>query len=551
MEKNYGTSTSDGEAEELTALRAGAPSPVGLGPWPIQLSTVYEAHQVYLDSSVPTFIYDSATFQILDANEAAGYLYGYSRTHLSRLNVLELFKLRTAADRLALEDELRKPLNTLGPREHQTAGKERLSVLMIVLPLHVPGYEARVAIIRDETAEQSAEEALRNSEERFRDLFENANDVIFVHDLNGKVIEINRAAEYLTGYSRQEVVSRSFEELIAPEARSQTQDSIRNHLGGSATQHYELPILSKFGTRRFLEVSTRILYRRGQPIAIQGIGRDITERKLAQQRLLESAQQLRCKNEELSTALQRAHEATQLKEQFLANTSHELRTPLNGIMGMIDLLRNSRLEPEQREYTEIVGQCANDLLTIINDILDLSQIEAGRLSLAEEEFQLRGSLTAVIKLLRVRADQKGLKITCEVSPNLPDRVCGDGLRFRQILTNLLGNAIKFTPSGVIYVNVAECQDSAHFCCKVIDSGIGVDDTVSERIFDAFFQADGTHRRRFGGTGLGLTISRQLVGIMGGQIGMHNNRPDPGSTFWFLLPLGGLKDQKSTLPEVKC
>ncbi len=218
---------------------------------------------------------------------------------------------------------------------------------------------------------------------------------------------------------------------------------------------------------------------------------------------------------------------------------------------MIDLLKNSGLEPEQLEYTEIVGQCANDLLTIINDILDLSQIEAGRLSLAEEEFQLRESLNSVVKLLRVRADQKGLQITWEVSPNLPDRVCGDGLRFRQIFTNLLGNAIKFTLSGVIHVNVAECKDSAHFCCKVIDSGIGVEDTVSERIFEAFFQADGTHRRRFGGTGLGLTISRQLVGIMGGQIGMYNNKPGPGSTFWFQLPLGGLKDEKLALPETKC
>ncbi len=327
MEKNYGTSTSDSETKQLDTLRRGAKAAVELGPWPIQLPAIGETHKVYLDNPVPTFIYDCLSFQIIEANEAAGSLYGYPRTDLSRLNVLELFTVTTAADRLSLEDELRKPLNTLGPREHKTASKQRLSVRMILLPLHVPGYEARVAIIHDETAEHSAEEALPNSEERFRDLFENANDVIFVHDLNGKVIEINRAAEYLTGYSRQEVVGRNFEELIAPEARSQTQDSIRNHLGGSATQHYELPILSKFGTRRFLEVSTRILYRRGQPIAIQGIGRDVTERKLAQQRLLESAQQLRAKNEELSTALQRAHEATQLKEQFLANTSHEHDRP--------------------------------------------------------------------------------------------------------------------------------------------------------------------------------------------------------------------------------
>ena len=551
MEKSGKAAISDSKVQESIALQDGVPATAELGPWPIQQPGNVENHRVYLDNPVPTFIYECVTFKILEANDAARSLYGYSRTDLSRLSVLELFLPTTAADRLSLESELRKTLNTLGPREHQTASKQRLSVRMILLPLSVPGYEARVAIIHDETAEQSAEEALRNSEERFRDLFENANDVIFLHDLKGKVLEINRAAEYLTGYSRQEVVGRNFEELIAPEARNQTQDSIRNHLGGSATQHYELPILSKFGTRRFLEVSTRILYRRGHPVAIQGIGRDITERKFAQQRLLQSAQELRSKNEELSTALQRAHEATQLKEQFLANTSHELRTPLNGIMGMIGLLKNTPLEAEQREYTEIVGQCANDLLTIINDILDLSQIEAGRLSLAEEEFQLRDSLIAVIKLLRVRADQKSLRITWEISPQLPDRVCGDGLRFRQVLTNLLGNAIKFTLSGVIHVQVSEWADNAHFCCKVIDSGIGVEEAVIERIFDAFFQADGTHRRRFGGTGLGLTISRQLIGIMGGQIGMYNNQPGPGSTFWFHLPLDGANESKVISPETAC
>jgi len=161
------------------------------------------------------------------------------------------------------------------------------------------------------------------------------------------------------------VIGQNFGEIVAPEARNQMMDSIRAHLGGSATQHYELPILSKLGVRRFLEVSTRIIYRRGRPVAIQGIGRDITERKQAQQRLLESAQELQIKNEELSTALRLAKEATQLKEQFLANTSHELRTPMNGIMGMINLLRSTDLTPDQREYADAVSQCANDLLTII------------------------------------------------------------------------------------------------------------------------------------------------------------------------------------------
>ncbi len=411
------------------------------------------------------------------------------------------------------------------------------------------------AMVQDETARHIAEEALRSSEERYRELFENANDVIFLHDLKGKIIAVNRAAEYLTGYSRAELVGQNFEELVAPEARHQTQDNIRAHLGGSATQHYELPILSKFGTRRFLEVSTRIIYHRGNPAGIQGIGRDITERKFAQQRLLESSQELQEKNQKLSTALRQAREATQLKEQFLANTSHELRTPMNGIMGMINLLKSTDLTPDQRDYADVVSQCANDLLTIINDLLDLSQIEAGRLSLTDEPFDLHESVNGVLKLLRLRASGKNVALTYEIDSELPLSISGDSVRFRQILTNLTANAIKFTSLGGVQVRIKPCAGPSRLRCEVVDSGIGVEESVRERIFEAFFQADGTTRRRYGGTGLGLTISKQLVEIMGGRIGMFNNNPGPGATFWFELPFRAadalaVQDDLSALwPEV--
>jgi PAS domain S-box-containing protein len=367
-------------------------------------------------------------------------------------------------------------------------------------------------------------------------LFENANDVIFLHDLKGNIIEVNRAAEYLTDYSRSEVVGKSFEVLVAPEARNQTLDNIRTRLGGSATQHYELPIISKSGQRRFLEVSTRIIYRRGHPVAIQNFGRDITERKLAQQKLFESAHELQMKNEELRTALRLAQEATQLKEQFLANTSHELRTPMNGIMGMINLLKSTNLDSEQRGYADAVSECANDLLTIINDLLDLSQIEAGRLSMVDERVDLKESVSSVVKLLKLRADSKNLALSFEIAPEAPEFISGDSVRFRQILTNLVANAIKFTATGGVQVKLGVSHETSRLCCEVIDSGIGVEESVRERIFEAFFQADGTTRRKYGGTGLGLTICKQLVELMGGQIGTRNNTPDPGATFWFELPL---------------
>ena len=492
--------------------------------------------QISFEIAVPTIVYDIRSFEIIEANDSAAALYGYRVDAMRGMNLLSLFTQRGKPQKELLESELRKSVNAIGPFTHRSALGPELIVRMVCFPFEIRGEDARIAMIQNETGRHSAEEALRVSEERYRELFENANDVIFLHDLKGNIIAINRAAESLTDYARSEVIGKSFEALVAPEARHQTQDNIRAHLGGSATQHYELPILSKSGIRRFLEVSTRIIYRRGHPVAIQGIGRDITERKLAQHRLLESAHELQLKNEELSTALRLAQEATQLKEQFLANTSHELRTPMNGIMGMINLLKNTQLDSEQREYADSVSECANDLLTIINDLLDLSQIEAGRLSLVDEAFDLRESLSSVMKLLRLRADSKELQLTSAIDSNVPSYIYGDSVRFRQILTNLIANAIKFTAHGSVQVKLRLSQDDERLCCEVVDSGIGVDEAVRERIFEAFFQADGTTRRRYGGTGLGLTICKQLVEIMGGSIGTRNNTPSPGATFWFELPL---------------
>jgi len=499
-------------------------------------SRVYAYEQAFSHSPVPSVVYAAESFEILEANESALRLYGYELHQIRQLTLLDLFTPGSyrAADELSME--LKKPINSLGPFTHRAASKQDLVVSMVFFAFNWQGVDARVAILQDETGRHTAEEAQRGSEERYRELFENANDVIFLHDLKGKIVAVNRAAEYLTGYSRAEVVGQDFEELVAPEARHQTQDTIRAHLGGSATQHYELPILSKFGTRRFLEVSTRIIYRKGHPIGIQGIGRDITERKLAQQRLLESSQELQEKNQRLSTALRQAREATQLKEQFLANTSHELRTPMNGIMGMINLLKTTDLTADQLEYADVVSQCANDLLTIINDLLDLSQIDAGRLSLTHEPFDLGESVKGVLKLLRPRATGKNVALTDEIDSELPLYISGDSVRFRQILTNLIANAIKFTRAGGVHVRVMKPGSGpARMRCEVVDSGIGVDESVRERIFEAFFQADGTTRRRYGGTGLGLAISKQLAEIMGGRIGTFNNSPGPGATFWFELP----------------
>ena len=507
-----------------------------------QRVSIYET--LFSANPIPAVIYRVDNLNIVDSNDSATDLYGHDRRVLCQRNMLELFARDAKLNLDELACGLRLSANTIGPVSHHRSDKRPLVVKIVTFPFLFEGVEARIALMEDTTARLQAEEELRASEERFRELFENANDVIFIHDLKGRLIALNRAAEAMTGYSRTEVLGKNLEDLIAPEARSKTQDSIRAHLGGSATQHYELPLLSKAGSPRFLEVSTRIVHRRGHPVAIQRIGRDITDRKEAERKLLESSQELVEKNAELSTALRLAQEATQLKEQFLANTSHELRTPMNGIMGMVNLLKTTDLKTEQNEYADAISQCANDLLTIINDLLDLSQIEAGRLAMANEPFDPAESLRSVAKMIGLRAAAKDLSLNFEVALGVPPQICGDSVRFRQVLTNLMANAVKFTQAGGVKILLSFRAVESTLRCEVMDSGIGVDDSIRSRIFEAFFQADGTTRRRFGGTGLGLAISKQLVEIMGGQIGTHNNGTLPGSTFWFELPAGTLSDPMS-------
>ncbi|MBV9266980.1 MAG: PAS domain S-box protein [Acidobacteriaceae bacterium] len=492
--------------------------------------------RLFFENPVPAILYDPISLRILEANAGALALYESDESWLRNQTVLALTAVRAGVSLDDLDKELARPVNVVGPFVSRGATGREVTLRMIVIAMCWNGADVRMAMLQDETARQLTEERVRASEERYRDLFENANDVIFLQDLKGKILAVNRAAETLTGYWREEVLGQNVSMLVAPEARHDMQDIIRAHLGGGANQHYEVPMISKAGTKRYLEVSTRIIYRHGHPVAVQGIGRDITERKNSEQRLIEFAQELQLKNEELSTALQLAREATQLKEQFLANTSHELRTPMNGIMGMLNLLRDTPLTADQREYVDSVSQCANDLLTIINDLLDVSQIEAGRLHLACERFDPRESLRAVTKILRVKAIAKGLELTEEIATGTPARIAGDSVRFRQVLINLVANAIKFTQDGFVQVRMSLTRDGQQLLCEVVDSGIGVEEAVRDRIFEAFFQADGTLRRRYGGTGLGLTISKQLVELMGGRIGTYNNKDSRGATFWFELPL---------------
>ncbi|MEO8050833.1 MAG: PAS domain S-box protein [Acidobacteriota bacterium] len=383
-----------------------------------------------------------------------------------------------------------------------------------------------IGSIRDITVRQEAEAKLEASEKRLRDILDSLYGFVGLYTLDGNVLYVNRAPLDVAGVPGEEVVGKPFWEAYSwshsPEERGRLRDAMARAAEGEVVR-YDANVLMQGGQEMVVDAAFGPLRdERGDIVNIIGFGVDITARKEAEARLL--------------LAIQVAEVASRAKSEFLANMSHEIRTPMNGIIGLTEVVLESALNPEQREYLDLVKGSADSLMTIMGNILDISKIQAGKLVLHPKEFWIRDLVRSTVKGFETAAAAKNLLLTCDIHPEIPDVLLGDPDCLRQVLVNLLGNAIKFTASGEVNLTVempAANSDQVRFL--VHDTGIGIAPDQQQRIFEPFTQVDASSRREFGGTGLGLAISSQLVDMIGGDLWVVSDGHS-GSTFHFTAHL---------------
>lgn len=363
------------------------------------------------------------------------------------------------------------------------------------------------------------EQILRESEEKYSNLFQQSGDGIFLLDWNGRIRDANLRIEQMLGYERDELLTMTIDQLH-PENASQQMNQRTDQLLQNGLTQFEIDFVTRDGFLMPAEVSVTMLELGGERV-LQGIVRDISERRRQEQ--------------DLRHARDEALEASRMKSQLLANVSHDLRTPLNAILGYTEMLQAGvygTLSDQQQVATSQIIDSTGHLLNFVNNLLDQAHIEAGRLQLNPKPFPLLELVQEVEELVRVLAEAKGLKLHSTIAPEMPTQIYGDRYWLRQILTNLLGNGIKFTNKGFVDLKIYP-SGPTEWAIQVSDSGVGILEGLQDRVFEPFWQVPGEKKKL--GSGLGLSIVKQLVALMGGSVAMHS-KVGEGTTFVIVLPL---------------
>ena len=370
-----------------------------------------------------------------------------------------------------------------------------------------------------------AEAALRESEEKFRTIIETAPDGYYEVDLDGHFTFFNDSMCQIMGYSRVEMEDMNHRDSLDEANTKKLTDTFNRVLeSGEPVQSLNWTLITADGSRRFVESSISLIKDpRGRPTGFGGFLRDVTQRQRA---------------EALYRAKLAAEAASRTKSEFLASMSHEIRTPLNAIIGLVELMLQSELSSDQREDLDVVKASAYSLLAIINNILDFSKIEAGKLEFDKTPFSLERFMDETMKIMAMKSHEKGIELAYRIAPGVPNHLLGDPTRLRQVLLNLVDNAVKFTDRGEVVVSVAalsQTDSEVQLHISVVDTGIGIPLDKQRSIFGAYHQVDAATTRRYGGTGLGLAVSAQLVSMMGGRIKVKS-QPGQGSRFRFTARL---------------
>ncbi len=475
---------------------------------------------ISLDQNSPHYGYFS------DVNNVACKRLGYTRKALLQKTPFDISLDKEFLSNRQLEARLTKEGNATYQTTYITRDGTKIPVEVSALRLTIDGKDMYMAISRDITERKYAEEALRKSEQLYRLLADNIHDVIWTTDGQLTPRHVSPSFGHLTGFDQNKAITTIHRDIIS------SSPFTKNHfqllfLLRDRSLHWESRMQTANGETIWVESIVSPLPDNTKHFTgIIGVTRDISSRKKIML--------------ELEAAKEQAFAANKAKSAFLANMSHEVRTPMNGVLGMLQLMTMTHLDNEQSEYVDTAMASGESLLTIINDILDYSKIEAGKLQMTPEEFQIRDIVKTLLISFRTAINQQKVSLSCSIAEEIPNRLVADHVRLRQILYNLVGNAVKFTEQGEILIEIKMQEkissDRIKLECTITDTGIGVPEDIGDELFEPFTQIESSRQKKVKGTGLGLSIVKQLVTQMEGTVQLKRNNAQ-GTTVTFTVVVG--------------